>query len=77
MCEHKREKGQWRKLHNRELCNLYSSLNIIRTIKSRRMRWTQHVACIGKMSSKYRNLEGRDHLEDIGADGRIINMYHK
>jgi hypothetical protein len=36
--------GDWRKLHNEELHNLYSSPNIIRTIKSRRMRWTGHVA---------------------------------
>jgi hypothetical protein len=35
--------GDWRKLHNEELHNLYSSLNIIRTIKSRRMRWAGHV----------------------------------
>jgi hypothetical protein len=36
--------GDWRKLHNDELHNLYSSPNIIRMIKSRRMRWTGHVA---------------------------------
>jgi hypothetical protein len=36
--------GGWRKLHNEELHNLYSSPNIIRMIKSRRMRWTGHVA---------------------------------
>jgi hypothetical protein len=36
--------GDWRKLHNEELHNLYSSPNIIRMIKSRRMRWAGHVA---------------------------------
>jgi hypothetical protein len=36
--------GGWRKLHNEELHNFYSSLNIIRMIKSRRMRWAGHVA---------------------------------
>jgi hypothetical protein len=38
----------WRKLHNEELHNLYSSLDIIRMIKSRRMKWAVHVACIGE-----------------------------
>jgi hypothetical protein len=36
--------GDWRKLHNEELHNLYSSSNVIRMIKSRRMRWAGHVA---------------------------------
>jgi hypothetical protein len=40
--------GGWRKLHNEELHNLYSSPSIIRTIKSRRMRWAGHVAWIGR-----------------------------
>jgi hypothetical protein len=38
--------GKWRRLHNEELNDLYSSPNIIRVIKSRRMRWAGHVACI-------------------------------
>jgi hypothetical protein len=42
--------GKWRKLHSEELHNLYSSANIIRQIKSRRMRWTGHVACMGEES---------------------------
>jgi hypothetical protein len=39
--------GEWRKLHNKELYNLYSSSNIVRVIKSRRMRWAEHVARMG------------------------------
>jgi hypothetical protein len=48
--------GDWRKLHNEELHNLYSSPNIIRMIKSRRMRWTGHVALIGGKNNAYRTL---------------------
>jgi hypothetical protein len=40
--------GGWRKVHNDELHNLYCSPNIIRMIKSRRIRWTGHAACIGR-----------------------------
>jgi hypothetical protein len=40
--------GGWRKLHNEELRNLYCSRSIIRMIKSRRMRWTRNVACMGR-----------------------------
>jgi hypothetical protein len=36
--------GSWRKVHNEGLCNLYSSLNIIRKIKSKRMRWIEHLS---------------------------------
>jgi hypothetical protein len=37
-------RGKWRKLHNEELNDLYSSPNIVREVKSRRMRWAGHVA---------------------------------
>jgi len=40
--------GEWRRLHNEELNDLYCSPNIVRVIKWRRMIWTGHVACMGK-----------------------------
>jgi hypothetical protein len=48
-----------RKLNNEELRDLYSSPSIIRLIKSRRMRWTGHVARTGKMRNGYRLLVGK------------------
>jgi hypothetical protein len=48
--------GGWRKLHNEELHNLYCSPSTIRRIKSRRMRWTWHVARMGKKMNAYRIL---------------------
>jgi hypothetical protein len=51
--------GEWRGLHNEELYNLYSSPNIIRVIKSRRIRWAGHVACMGDRRGAYRILVGR------------------
>jgi hypothetical protein len=71
-----REEGRsWRKLHNDELHNLYSSPNIVRVIKSRRIRWVGHGTCMGEGRSVYRVLvgrrEGKDHWEDLGIGGRI------
>jgi hypothetical protein len=48
--------GEWRRLHNEELNDLYSSPNIIRVIKSRRMRWAGHVECMGEGRGAYRIL---------------------
>jgi hypothetical protein len=47
------EDGSWRKLHNDELHSLYSSSNIFREIKSRRMRWAGHVARMGAVSTGF------------------------
>jgi hypothetical protein len=47
-------RGDWRKLHNEEFKNLYSSPNIIRMIKSRRMRWAGHVVRVGEKRNAYR-----------------------
>jgi hypothetical protein len=51
--------GELRKLHNEELNNLYSSPDILRVIKSRRMRWTGHVARMGERRGVYRVLVGK------------------
>jgi hypothetical protein len=51
--------GEWRKLHNEELRDLYSSQSLIRIIKSRRMRWAGHVARMGEKRNAYRLLIGK------------------
>jgi hypothetical protein len=70
--------GSWRKVHNEELRNLYSSPSIIRMIKSRRMRWVGHIA---RMSTRYiyiyigfwwESQKERCHYEDLDVGGRII-----
>jgi hypothetical protein len=50
--------GEWRKLHNEELRDLYSSPSIIRIIKAMRMRWAGHVARLGERKNAYRLLVG-------------------
>jgi hypothetical protein len=51
--------GEWRKLHNEELNNLYSLTNIVRVVKSRRMRWAGHVARMGEGRGVHRVLVGK------------------
>jgi hypothetical protein len=69
------EDGSWTKLHNDELHSLYSSPNIVRVIKSRRMRWAGHVAPMGRVEVftgfSLGDPKGRDHWEDLGVGGRI------
>ena len=51
--------GEWRKLHNEELSDLYSSPSIVWEIKSRRMRWAVYVALLGERRGVYRVLAGK------------------
>jgi hypothetical protein len=51
--------GEWRRLHNEELNDLYCSPNIVRVIKSRRMRWAGHVAGMGEERGVYKLLVGK------------------
>jgi hypothetical protein len=68
--------GEWRKLHNEELRELYSSPSIIRIIKVRRMRWAGHVALMREKRIAYRLLwesqRERDHYENQDVGGWII-----
>jgi len=51
--------GEWRKLHNEELNDLYSSPNIVRVIKSRRIKWAGHVVGMWERRGVYRGLVGK------------------
>ena len=51
--------GEWRKLHNEELNDLYSLPNTVRVVKSRRMRWAEHVAHMGEDRGVQRVLVGK------------------
>ena len=73
----KREKvtGEWRRLHNEELYALCASTNVIRLIKSRILRWAEHVACMGKRVGAYLVLVGKPKgrtLLNPGLGGRMI-----
>jgi hypothetical protein len=57
------ETGEWRKLHNEELHNLYSSPDTIRQVKSRRMRWAEHVAHMGEERKVYKVLVGKPEVK--------------
>jgi hypothetical protein len=67
--------GEWRKLHNEELHNFYSSQNIIRHMKSRRVSWTGHMVHMGEERKCTRfwweSLRERDHSEGQGVVGRM------
>jgi hypothetical protein len=67
--------GDWRRLHDEELHNLYVSPDSIRVIKSRRVRWTGHEARMVEMRDEkvfwLENLKGRDQSEDLDVDGGI------
>jgi hypothetical protein len=68
--------GGWRKLHNEELHNLYTSPNIIRVIKSRMEEMSRACSMHGDMGMHEKlwseDLKGRNHTEDIHVDGKII-----
>jgi hypothetical protein len=68
--------GDWRRLHNEDLNDLYCSPNIVRVIKWRRMRWAGHLARMGEERWVYRVLvgkpEGKRPMGDLGVDGWII-----
>ena len=68
--------GEWRRLHNEELNDLYCSQNYVRVIKWRRMRWAGHVANMGEETGTYRILVGNrregDHWGDLGVEEWII-----
>jgi hypothetical protein len=72
ICGPKRDEvtGEWRRLHNEEIYALYSSPNIIRVIKSRRLRWVGHVANMGSRRGAYRALVGK--LEGRRPLGNLV-----
>jgi len=61
LCQSGRDEvtGEWRRLHNEELNDLYSSPNIVRVIKSKRIRWAGHVARMDEERGVYRVLVGK------------------
>jgi hypothetical protein len=68
--------GDWRRLNNEELHNLYASPNIIGVIRLRRIKWAGNIARVGDTRNAHKILVGksekRNHSEDLGIDGKII-----
>jgi len=68
--------GEWRRLHNGEINDLYSSPNIVRVIKPRKMRWAGHMARVGEergcIGSWWGNRSEGDQWGDLGVDGWLI-----
>jgi hypothetical protein len=68
--------GEWRKLHNEELRDLYSSSGVIRIMKSKRMKWEEHLALVGRtgmhMGYWWESHTAGDHYEDKDVGGRTI-----
>jgi hypothetical protein len=63
--------GEWRRLHNKELYALFSTPNIIRVIKSRRLRWAGHVARMGERTGAYKVLVGKpEGMRPVGRPRR-------
>jgi hypothetical protein len=62
--------GEWRKFHNEELLDLYSSPSVIRIVKSRRMRWAGHVARMGEEIDYYRLLGESQREKPLGRSRR-------
>jgi hypothetical protein len=66
--------GGWRKLHNEELHNLYSSTSVIRMVKSRRMRWAGHVSRMGRSGTHigHWSESQKEKEKEVDVGGRII-----
>ena len=65
--------GEWRRLHNEELNDLYCSLNIVRVIKSRTMRWAGHVSRMGEERGVYRVLLGQTEGKSLELSSEDFN----